>query len=233
MCKVLISNKLIQDLKDGELEEITEYSFKIENIMKSGNKGGKIEKVSDSLLRIHLDGSSRRMYFSYEKHTIKIYGIIDTMQDKEKNKQKKSIIELLTKLKDIDFIDVTPQKKDTSKEEVGTLKEILKVLENSALMAIPENGKLELSDLMIRFEKQKWVRKYSKMKQLFYKLRHDKGGDKKLMKILKDIKKRDLEEKLINNLSKLNSSALQKEVNARFENKKQIKISEQLIRRVK
>ena len=53
------------------------------------------------------------------------------------------------------------------------------------------------------------------------------------MKILKDIKKRDLEEKLINNLSKLNSSALQKEVNARFENKKQIKISEELMRRIK
>ena len=230
MHKVYIDRSLKEKIPKTEFEEILSLSESIQKWIKGGNKK-KIMQLdnSDILHRIHLKGKTRRMIFSYNEDVLKIYAVFTASEEKEKIRFYDNICKNEENYKD--FIDITPKIKNELTQEIELLKEILKALETSALMGIPEKGKFNFDKLMTKIEKQKWIRKYSELKELYYKLRHDKNGELKLNVLLKRAKKREHEEKLIKNLLKIKTSAgLQKEVNARFENKPMIKASMQLRR---
>ena len=233
MCKkVYIDSKLNEEISDGVREQLIEIAPKIEGMIKEGNKN-KIMQLDNSkvLYRVHLKGRHLRAIISYKNGEFKIYSVFEESDEKKKIKYYDKICKNENKFNN--FINITPQKNKISQTKINELKEILKALESSALMGIPKKGKFDFEMLLIKIEKQKWIRKYDKLKDLFRKLRHDNKGDLKLIKILRDIKKRDSEEKLINKLSELSASALNKEIDARLSKKKIPKISEQLTRRVK
>jgi len=230
MHKVYIDRSLKEKIPKTEFEEILSLSESIQKWIKEGNKK-KIMQLdnSDILHRIHLKGKTRRMIFSYNEDVLKIYAVFTASEEKEKIRFYDNICKNEENYKD--FIDITPKIKNELTQEIELLKEILKALETSALMGIPEKGKFNFDKLMTKIEKQKWIRKYSELKELYYKLRHDRNGELKLNVLLKRAKKRDSQERLINKLlRRKTSSGLQKEVNARFEDKPMIKASIQLRR---
>ena len=230
MCKVLIDNKLNEEIKQTELEEIKKLIPQIKNWIKEGNKK-KIMQLDNSniLYRIHLHGKHRRMIFSYKDDILKIYAIFTASEEKEKIRFYDNICKNEGNFNN--FIDITPPEKDDLSDEINSLKEILTALENSALMGVPEKGKFDFDKLMVKIEKQKWIRKYPELKDLYYKLRHDRNGDLKLNVLLKRKKKREIEERLIKLLLEIKTTAgLQKEVSARFEDKPMVRASIQLRR---
>jgi len=233
MCKVSIDFNLNEEISDGDKEQLIELAPKIEGMIKEGHKN-KIMQLDKSkiLYRVHLKGKHSRAIIAYKNGVFKIYSVFEESDEKKKIKYYDKICKNETNFNN--FIDITPENNKISKEEIEELKKILKAIETSALMGVPEKGKFDFETLIIKIKKQKWIRKYDKLKDLFYKLRHDDKGDFKLITILKRVKKRELEEKLINKLSRIKSSAgLQKEIDARFENKKIPKISRQLARGLK
>ena len=232
MCKVLIFNKLNEEIEQMELEEIKTLVSKIKNWIKEGNKK-KIMQLDNSniLYRIHLHGKHRRMIFSYKDDILKIYAIFTASEEKEKIRFYDNICKNEGKYDN--FIDITPLEHDNLTEEINSLKKILTAIKNSALMGVPKKGKFDFDKLITKIETQKWIRKYPELKDLYFRLRHDKQGELKLNVLLKRAKKREFEDRLIKNLSKIKTnSGLQKEVNARFENKPMVKASIQLRRMI-
>lgn len=230
MCKVYIDAKLNEEISQLELEEIKTLTPKIELWIKEGNKK-KIMQLNKSkiLHRIHLHGRHRRMVFSYIDGILRVYKVFTESDSEKKIKFYDNLCKNEKKYNN--FIDISPKVKEVLTEKIDSLKQILEALEASALMGIPEKGKFDFDKLIIKIEKQKWIRKYLKLKELYYKLRHDRNGELKLNTLLKRAKKRENEEQLIKLLLKIKTtSALQKGVNARFEDKPMVRASIQLRR---
>ena len=232
MYKVFIFNKLNEKISDKVREEILALSSKIERYKKEGNNKKIIQlEKSNILSRIHLSGRHRRVVFSYINNILKIYDFFEASGEKEKIRRYDKLCATENNFLELDFIDITPLKEEKSEEEITSLKKILETIENSAIMGIPTKGKLSFDNFITNINKQKWIRKYPQLKELFYKLRHEMEGDLKLIVILQRVRKRENEGKLIKLfLTIKSSSALRKEINARLKDKPIIKASIQLRR---
>ena len=232
MCKILIFNKLDEIISEKTREEMIIVAQKIKVYKKEGNNK-KIIKLDKSniLNRIHLPGKHRRVVFSYINNILKIYDFFEASDEKEKIRRYDKLCATESKFLELDFRDITPKEEEKSEDEIFYLKKILKTIENSAIMGISTNGKLNFDIFITKIKKQKWIRKYPQAKELFYKLRYETEGDLKLIVILQRAKKRDYEEKLIKLFSTIKSaSGLRKEIRARLKDRPIIKASIQLRR---
>ena len=232
MCKILIFNKLNEIISDKTRKEMIIVAQKIKVYKKEGNnkKIIKLEK-SNILNRIHLSGRHRRIVFSYINNILKIYDFFEASGEKEKIRRYDKLCANENNFLELDFIDITPLKEESQEEEITSLRKILESIENSAIIGIPTKGKLDFDNFITKINKQKWIRKYPQLKELFYKLRHEMEGELKLIVILQRIRKRENEGKLKKLfLTIKSSSALRKEINARLKDKPIIKASIQLRR---
>jgi len=229
MFKILMYEKLKENITKSDFNEVLELSYKIRDWIMKGNKNKIIQLDNSKILqRVHLSGKNKRMIFTFKDDVLKIYDIFTVTEEKEKLRYYDNICKNEGEYKN--FVNITPKEESNLTEEINFLKEILTALESSALKGIPEKGKFNFDKLAAKIEKQKWIRKYPELKKLYYNLRHDINGDLKLNVLLKRSRKREFREKMIKNLLKLSKSALVREINARFENKPMVKASIQLRR---